>query len=395
MNRDPTAGTDRVFMVTCVSDVNCGGGNHIFNLATGVQQRGCDVHVVCFEAGSLLNELRDADVPTRLCPILRKSDWQGWIGLRQLLRTERPLVVHSHGERGTVMASWAARSAGIPAIIATIHRSVPQTVSWSWPSRRIYTLIEDWTLRMATTGTIAVSESLRSVLVQQRAHRPDRIVAIPNGTQLLEPSSIAVYREQSTELRCDLGLAEDAYVIGTVGRLAKEKGFQYAIEAMATVLKYVPGARLVIVGDGPHRDALAAQAQALHLSSFVRFVGHQTDVNRWLALFDLFVLPTPWEAFGLVLLEAMCFSIPVIAAGSAGPAEIIQDQKSGILVTPRDTDALARVILELSDDPKRSREIGRQGFHTVRLRYSVDKMVEATLAFYDQQRAKCPDSSGT
>jgi glycosyltransferase involved in cell wall biosynthesis len=204
---------------------------------------------------------------------------------------------------------------------------------------------------------------------------------------MLEPGSIAKFRQQSTELRHSLDLAEDAYVIGTVGRVAKEKGFQYAIEAMTTVLKYVPGARLVIVGDGPHRDALVAQARALHLETRVRFAGHQTDVNPWLALFDLFVLPTPWEAFGLVLLEAMRFSIPVIATDCAGPTEIIQDQQSGILVPPRDSAVLARAIIELSQDPERSRRIGSSGLQTVEQCYSVDKMVEATLAFYDEQRA--------
>jgi len=394
MNHHRAAETDQVFMVASVSDLHCGGGNHIFNLATGIFQRGWDVHVVCFEAGSLSRGLREAGIAVHICPIRRKSDWRGWMDLRRLLQAERPSIVHSHGERGTFMASWAARTVGIPVIIATVHRSVPQTASWSWPLRQLYTFTEDWTLHLATTAIIAVSESLRSELTQKRDHSPEKIAAIPNATQMLEPSSIATFREQSTELRHSLGLAEDNYVIGTVGRVAKEKGFQHVIEAMTTVLGHVPHARLVIVGDGPHRDALVAQARALHLETRVRFAGHQTDVNPWLASFDLFVLPTPWEAFGIALLEAMRFSIPVIATDCAGPAEIIQDQQSGILVPPRDSVALARAIIELSEDPGRSRRMGRRGFQTVKRCYSVERMVEATLAFYDEQRAMCQVPSG-
>ncbi len=388
MNRDPTAGTDRVFMVTCVSDVNCGGGNHIFNLATGVQQRGCDVHVVCFEAGSLLNALRSAGVPTLLSPIRGKTDLHGWRNLRQLLHTERPSIVHSHGERGTFMASWAARAAGIPVRVATVHRSVPQTGSWTWPVRQLYAILETLTLRMATTGVVAVSEALRADLIKRGAGVPGKIVAIPNGTRMLESSHIAGLRQKSGSLRHGLELPDDAFVVGTVGRLAREKGFQYAIEAIAAVLKEAPNAVLIIVGDGPYRDALVAQVRARRLESSVRFVGHQMDVDPWLALFNLFVLPTPWEAFGLALIEAMRFSISVIATNRAGPAEIIENQQSGVLVAPGDSDALARAIIELSQDPERAAQVGRSGFDRVQQFYSVDKMVKATLALYEEQNAK-------
>jgi len=388
MNRHPTAGTDRVFMITCVSDVACGGGNHIFNLATGIHRRGYDVHVICFEAGSLLNALRNAEVPTLLCAVRGKFDLRGWRLLRQLLHTERPSIVHSHGERGTFMASWAARTAGIPMRIATVHRSIPQTSSWKWPVRQLYTLVETLTLRLATTGIVAVSEALRADLIKRGACAPGKIVAIPNGIRMLETSHIADLRQNAGSLRRRLELPDDAYVVGTVGRLAREKGLEYAIEAMATVLRQVPNAVLIIVGDGPYRDALVAQVRALRLESSVRFVGHQMDVDPWLALFDLFVLPTPWEAFGLALIEAMRFSIPVIATNRAGPAEIIENQQSGILVAPGDPGALARAIIEVSQDPERAAQIGRTSFHRVQQFYSVDKMVEATLALYNEQNAK-------
>jgi glycosyltransferase involved in cell wall biosynthesis len=388
MSRHPAVDADRLFMVTCVSDVNCGGGNHIFNLTTGLQKLGCDVHVICFEAGSLMNALRDAGVPTLLSPIRGKSDLHGWGKLRQLLQIERPFIVHSHGERGTFMATWAARTVGIPVRIATVHRSIPQTGSWTWPLRRLYTLAETCTLRVATTGVVTVSESLRSDLIRRGAGVSGRIVAIPNGTRMLESSCIADLRQQSKALRRGLALADDAYVIGTVGRLAREKGLEYAIEAMAAVLERVPHAVLIIVGDGPRRDTLVAQVKAMRLEASVRFVGHQTDVDRWLALFDLFVLSTPWEAFGLALIEAMRFSIPVIATNRAGPAEIIENQQSGILVAPGDSGALARAIIVLSKDPERAARIGRSGFDRVQQFYSVDKMVEATLALYDEQRAR-------
>jgi glycosyltransferase involved in cell wall biosynthesis len=379
----PATETSKVFLVTSVSDIDCGGGNHIFNLATGLLQQGSNVHAVCFDPGSLSGELRRADIPLHLCPIRRKSDWRGWMNLRQLLRAQRPAIVHSHGERSTFMAGWAAKTENIPSHIATIHRSLPHTVSWPWPHRWLYTMLENLSLRLATTAIIAVSESLRMSLIEERGQDPGKITAIPNGTHMLATDDIAEFRHQAIELRRSLAIADAAYVIGSVGRVEQEKGHQYLIQALPAVLEHVPKACVVVVGDGQYRQHLASLVEALNVEAHVRLVGHQNDVNPWFALFDLFVLPTPWEAFGLAILEAMRFSIPVIATDCAGPAEIIENRVSGILVPPADAVTLAQAITALGRDPELSRLIGRRGFETVQRRYSIQRMVQATVALYE------------
>lgn len=378
----------KILIITSVADVSTGGGNHLINLVRGIYNCGWNITVVCLNRGSLFDTLQNEGIPVYLNLIQGKLDWRGLVRLRQLLQIKQPTIIHSHGERAMVLANWAARSVGTPFIITTIHRSILRTQIWSRLRRQIYALIEDFTLRHATTAIITVSESLQADLTQQRRHALDKVVTIHNGTHILAQETITSLRHEAIELRHKLYLNKNAYIIGSIGRIIYEKGYQYLIEALPTILALNPTVYVVVVGDGPDLNALERLAESKGVADRVKFVGHQADVYPWLALFDLFVLAAPWEPFGLVIIEAMKFAIPVIAVNSAGPAEIISHRRDGILVPPEDPVTLGQAIIEMSQNSELARKIGERGFVIATERFSTEKMIEQTLALYETLLSK-------
>ena len=376
-----------VVVVTAASEVASGGGNHLFNLVRGIHIRGRDIAVVCLQPGTLYDCFRCEGIPVYLNLVREKFDLAGVIRLRTLFQVERPTIVHTHGERGMFIANWVARSLGIPAIITTVHRSIARTMSWNWVERTAYEFIEDVILRYATTVVIAVSESMRTELVENRKHDPNKIAVIHNGVQILVEKIVTEFRHKAATLRLELSLDENTYVVGSVGRLTREKGYTYLIEAIPAVLDRVPQTCFVLVGDGPEREPLEELSRSCGVANYIRFVGHQMDVNKWLAMFDLFVLPSVWDSFGLAVAEAMVFSIPVVAFDSAGPSEIIAHQYSGLLVPVGDVVALSQAVIDVYQDPQLAERIGQHGRAVVSQQFSVDQMIEKTLALYDVQLA--------
>ena len=142
-------------------------------------------------------------------------------------------------------------------------------------------------------------------------------------------------------VRAALGIAPDAPVVGTVGRLAEVKQQGVLIRAFAQVLPAFPAARLLLVGDGPLRAELEGLAGSLGLGGAVLFAGYQSNPERYLAAMDVFVLPSRAEAMPLVIPEAWAAGRPVVASRVGGIPELIADGKTGLLVAPGDVDGLA------------------------------------------------------
>lgn len=170
---------------------------------------------------------------------------------------------------------------------------------------------------------------------------------------------------------------ERKFVVGVVCRLSKEKGVEFLIKAIASLTNAIPNIHLVIVGDGSEKEHLQWIVQTKELEKYVSFVGFQKNLKSWYPLFDLFVLPsTKKESFGTVLLEAMYFHVPVIATNLGGLPEIIEDGKTGILIPPADSQAIAQTILQLKDDKDRVQEIAEQAADMVQERFTKERMLE-------------------
>jgi glycosyltransferase involved in cell wall biosynthesis len=205
----------------------------------------------------------------------------------------------------------------------------------------------------------------------------DRVQVIYNG---IDPG----HRPTSTErltARAALGVPESALVTGTVGRLDPVKNLHVFLRAHALLLETHPEARAVIVGDGPERAALAAQAAELGIADSVMFTGYRSDARALMAAFDVYVNSSTYEGVSLTILEAMAATLPVIATPVGGNPEVVIDRETGYLV-PGQPRLIADAVARLAADPRRRRTMGDAGRWRVMRHFSLARMVSDYAAAY-------------
>lgn len=280
-----------------------------------------------------------------------------YLALFRLLRTWKPHVVHSHQE---AYAPVVARCAGVPVRVETIHAGP----FWEKLGHPLVRQLR----KAAVTRHVAVSEGLRADLVARGLLLPAQVTAIPNGVDV-------------GELR-QRPIVDDAPVIGTVARFDADKGLESLTRAFAVLRREYPGARLVLVGDGPYRPVLEALIRELGLGGAVSLPGYVPDPRAHLRELDLFVLPSLHEGFGLALAEAMAEGVPVVASDLPGPASLCRHEREGLLVRPGDAAAIAVACRRLLADAPLRERMRRAAYDRVASEFSVERMLQAHLDLY-------------
>ena len=171
-------------------------------------------------------------------------------------------------------------------------------------------------------------------------------------------------------------------VIGHVGHFADHKGHRYLVEAVPAILRRFPDIKVVLVGEGELRSEVEAQVNRLGIVKSVIFTGFRTDISSILASFDLFVLPSHLEGLCTSVMDAMAVGLPVVATRTGGVPEVVEDGETGLLVPPRDPDALADGVLRMLNDPGLRYRMGQAGRRRVLDHFSADAMVEGTENIY-------------
>jgi len=199
----------------------------------------------------------------------------------------------------------------------------------------------------------------------------------------LDPGAFLQGVGEGADVRVELGMPADVPLVGVVSRLTEQKGHAYLLDAFAEVIQALPSAHLLVVGDGELRPALERQAARLGLQDSVTFTGRRADVPRIMMALDVLAMPSLWEGFGLVLLEAMAAGKPVVASRVSAIPEIVADGETGLLVPPKDPAGLARALLILLRHPAQAREMGRRGRQRLEQQFTATCMVEQTRAVYE------------
>jgi glycosyltransferase involved in cell wall biosynthesis len=192
------------------------------------------------------------------------------------------------------------------------------------------------------------------------------------------------HQEACCTLHEEYGMEPGAQIVGVVARLEPEKGHPTLLDAWPLVLRAVPNAYLLVVGEGSQRDALERQAAALGIAHRIVFTGRRDDVPAVTAALDVAVLPSYREAQGLTILEALALSRPVVASNVGGIPEVIEDGVSGLLVPPHDPAALAAAIVRFLTDHPFADTIAKAGHDMVHDRFCIELMVKAIERIYDE-----------
>jgi len=267
--------------------------------------------------------------------------------LRRMFRRARPDIVHTHSSKAGIVARLAARWAGVPVIVHTVH-------GWSFHERMsrreryVYRQMERIVGRF-TDALIVVSDEDRTKGLEAGIGAADRYAKIPYGIDV----DAYARKAGSRKLRDEFGIPDTAPLVGSVIRLAPQKD---PLTMLAAFEKVDPGAYFVIVGDGPLRDQFDAARDASSVRDRLFVTGVRSDVHDLVGELDVFVLTSLWEGLPLAMIEAMAAGVPIVASRVDGVAEGMSDGVEGFLVSPKDAHGFAdRIRTLLADDVLRKR----------------------------------------
>jgi glycosyltransferase involved in cell wall biosynthesis len=234
-------------------------------------------------------------------------------------------------------------------------------------------------LKRTVDKFVAITEEIETAL-QQLGIPTDKVVKIANGMPL-EDLSQSYDREQ---VKAQIGWAAETIVVTFVGRLVPAKGVDWLLEVWQHVVRTHRQARLLIVGDGSERGPLEAQAQALGISDTVAFVGRQTDVFKFLAVSDVFVLPSRQEGTSNALLEAMSQQLPVVVADDllGGNRGVVDDQQDGYLVKLGDNEAFVGILGKLLQNAELRKEMGKRARRKIEEQFSIKSVADRYCELY-------------
>jgi glycosyltransferase involved in cell wall biosynthesis len=264
----------------------------------------------------------------------------------------------------------AARRAGSPKLIWHEHNELTSTNYPLWtyaPFAKRADMI------------IGVSESVTQGAKQHYRIPEERFCTVHNATDL-----DAIDAAQRTDARAELGLADDARLIGFGGRLVEQKGVTYLIQAMREVVRRYPDSHLLIIGDGPLRDDLEREAGELGITDELAFLGRRNDIYGILKGLDLYVQPSLWEGLPMVVMEAMGAGLPVVATAVSGTPEVVLEGDTGLLVPPRDPEALANAINQMLGNRERARDMGLAGRRRVEEHFNFQTAARDIEAAYSR-----------
>jgi glycosyltransferase involved in cell wall biosynthesis len=285
-------------------------------------------------------------------------------------------ILHVHGYAAADFGRLAARRIGA-ALVLHEHFADPRMPAYQGVADRL--------LSGLTDRAIAVSESTRDFLIRERHVPAARVRVLWNGAPLDEFAPVAPEVARAT--RQSLGVAEDAVVVGTIGRLNEQKGHRYLIEAAAALLPTRPRAHLVIVGDGDQMEPLKAQAATLGLAARVTLAGHRADVPALLGAIDVFAISSTYEGTPLALFEAMAAGKAIVSTAVDGCKEVLEGGVTGLLVPPRDIAALAAALGRVVDDAGLRRSLADNA-RKASTRYDIRTCVAGMEALYDEVLAE-------
>jgi L-malate glycosyltransferase len=353
-----------------------GTERQVVNLARQIDRSQFDLQMACFRrTGQFLDEVISLGIPVSQYGIKKlyypQTLWQQ-IRLARFLRKQRIQVLHTYGFHAAVFAVPAARLAGVPAIVVSIRDTGELLTQSQRRVQQIACLLAD--------SVLVNAEAVRQWLISEGCPA-EKIDVIRNG--------VAFDRMQpcGSQIRHELGLESGVPLVAMLSRLNRLKGVEYLLKAAAEVAARFSEVHFLIVGDSPPQDPdyknqLEREARRLGLQRRVTFTGFRTDIPELLSELAVSILPSLSEGLSNVLLESMAAGVPVLATTVGGNSEIVEDGVTGLLVPPRDSDALARALCLLLNNPSLAKRLGDAGKRKIRENYSVQRMVERTEHHY-------------
>jgi glycosyltransferase involved in cell wall biosynthesis len=331
--------------------------------------------------GSLHDACRARGVRMGIEPALVRrphpaSDALALLRLASRIRRGRFDVVHTHSSKAGILGRIAARLAGVPAVVHTAH-GWPFSREDSPRTRATWIRLERFCARLCDT-IVVVAEADRRRGLELGIGRPDQYELIRSGIEIEAYRDVGLDRAAA---RRRIGVPDEAFVVGTVGRLGRQKSPLDLLAAFAKLAAERPDAHLVLVGDGPDRAEVERSVAGAGLAGRVHLLGLRMDVPEILPAFDVFALASRWEGLPRVFPQAMAAGLPIVATRVDGAPDAITPGDNGWLVDVADAEGLAGRLVSLAADPALTRAMGQRGRDRVE-EFSARRMVDRLSALY-------------
>jgi glycosyltransferase involved in cell wall biosynthesis len=311
-------------------------------------------------------------------------DLAALVELRSLFTRWRPDLVHTHNPKPGVYGRLAARAAGIPAIVNTVHGlyALPDD---RLRKRAVVYSLEHVAARCSHAELVQNVEDMG--VLRHIGVRPDKLHLLGNGIDLARFNAAAVPEETRASLRREWGIPADAIVCGVVGRLVHEKGYREVFEAARRLRSTAPNVHFVVVGpqDEHKGDALtAAEIAAAGREGNVHLVEARDDMEACYAAFDVYALASYREGFPRSAMEAAAMGLPVVATDIRGCRQVVDHGRTGLLVPRHDAPALGDAIAAIAGDADRRRAMAAAGVEKAAKEFDDQRCIDITLAVYEQ-----------
>jgi len=285
---------------------------------------------------------------------------------RNIIDNEKPDVLITYLPLADIFGRIFGRIFGIKKIISYIR-------SRGREKKYQKVFVAEFLTSFLVTHYISLSQSLKNFYVQKLKIKPEKITVIPNGINI--NNFFSPPASEIKKIKSELNIKKDETVIGTVSVLRPEKGINYLIKAISQITKNISKIKLIIIGDGPERKNLKYLVKKFNIADKVLFLGYRQDIPTLLHIFDIFVMPSIYEGMSNAILETMAAKRAVIASDLPENQELIENKKEGLLIPSKNSEALAKTIIQLSQDKYLREELSNNAYQKVNENFSLEKVV--------------------
>lgn len=357
-----------------ITNLTAGGAElHLLELLSGLDRERFRIELAYFQeipdSPPLRPRFEALGIPVHYLGGRSRFDPGALVRLIRLLRRGRFDLLHTHLFRADLYGAVASLACPRLKLVGSIHNQ------------------EDFYRRpvWAALGRLAARRQQKTVAISQAvADYAQEAIGLPERQLTVIHYGLEPKKLKGTDIRAEFGLGAATPLVVAVGRLARQKGHIHLVRAMAQVCRELPEARLLIVGYDHHglEPELKAEAERLGVAGAITFTGFRDDIPDLMAAANVFCLPSLWEGFGLVLIEAMAVARPIVASRVGPIPEVVADGRTGLLVPPAEPEALGSALLRVLTEPGLADRLGRAGQERQERLFSRRAMVEKTTDLY-------------
>ena len=361
-----------------------GSGTNTLSTMLGLSKDRYEPELACGSEGPLIKEAKKNNLIFNKIPHLKNEinifyDLLALFELISLIMRREYSIIHTHNSKAGILGRIAANICRAPIIIHTQHSCVFKYGTLNYFQKKFYYFLEKISAKF-TDKIIYISEPLRQEFLNAKIGSEQKSVTIYSGIEI-EKFKIDV---DILKKRSQLGLKSSDFIVGVVSRLEPGKGNEFIIKSIPKIIQKISNIKFVFVGGGPLKANLETLSESFGVREKIMFLGLRDDVPGLLQIFDIVCLASLYEGMSRVILEAQAAGKPVVATKVGGIVDIVAEDKTAILVAPRDVGALAFAIIKLIDDEHLRKSMSSAAEKFVDYRFSSKKMVQDIILVYEE-----------